>query len=406
MPADAIRRQWTADALGRAGLTAVVVALPTNVLLVTGGYWPTVGTSIAVAAADGRVAVVVPEDEAADVDAGFADVVRTFKPASLDELTTAGRAVVGPLADAVAELGVPASGRWGYEHAADVQPRSYVATHLYRMSLRRALRAAVPGARPASADGLLAELRATCTPREIDRVRAACGHAGRAFALARTSLQRGDPQRPGDTSEAFVAAVARSSLEIDGNGRDDGYLAVMSGPRSAAAAGAFARSSARAMRAGELVLVHCNNQVGGYWTDVTRTFCLGKPDDEQRRWYDAVFAARAAALAAVRPGARASDVDHAARSTLAARGFGADHFPHPTGHGVPFAAIAGTERPRLHPRSPDVLAVGSVFNVEPAVYDPGVQGLRHCDVVAVTDGGAEVLTPFLCDPEQLWLAPA
>ena len=118
MPRDDLRRQWTADALDRAGLAAVVVALPSNVLLVTGGYWPTIGTSVAVAAADGRVAVVVPDDEAADVAAGFADVVRTFKPASLDELTTAGEAIVGPLADAVAELGVPLGGWCGYVHAA------------------------------------------------------------------------------------------------------------------------------------------------------------------------------------------------------------------------------------------------------------------------------------------------
>jgi Xaa-Pro aminopeptidase len=35
-----------------------------------------------------------------------------------------------------------------------------------------------------------------------------------------------------------------------------------------------------------------------------------------------------------------------------------------------------------------------VFNVEPAIYLDGDCGLRHCDVVAVTHGGSEVLTPF------------
>ena len=117
---------------------------------------------------------------------------------------------------------------------------------------------------------------------------------------------------------------------------------------------------------------------------------------------DAVFAARAAALAAIRPGAPAADVDAAARGVLTAHGFG-PQFTHGLGHGVPFAAIAAGERPRVHPKSPDVLAVGSVFNIEPAVYFDGVQGLRHCDVVAVTDAGAEVLTPWLAEPEQLWL---
>jgi Xaa-Pro aminopeptidase len=396
MQPDHERRQRTARAITDAGLAAVACALPSNVLLLTGGYWPVVGTAVAVAAADGRVAVVLPADEAGELAAGFADVVRTFEPGSLHDLRSATDAIVGPLAEAIAELGVPAGGRWGYEQAADVQPRSYVAVHAYRMSLRRVLRAAIGRAPLAAADRLLRGLRSSCTPAEIDRVRRACGVAAGAYDVARQRL------RPGVT-EVSVAAHARAALAEGGDGRDDGFLAVMSGPRSAAAAGAFARSSANPLVAGELALVHCNNQVGGYWTDVTRTFCLGRPTDEQSRMYDAVFAARSAALAAIRPGARAAAVDAAARSVLAGHGFDDGQFKHGLGHGVPFAAIAAGERPRLHPRSPDVLAVGNVFNIEPAIYLDGRQGLRHCDVVAVTDGGAEVLTPWLCEPEELWL---
>jgi len=44
-----------------------------------------------------------------------------------------------------------------------------------------------------------------------------------------------------------------------------------------------------------------------------------------------------------------------------------------------------------------------VFNVEPAVYFPGYGGLRHCDVVAVTGAGAEVLTPFQANITALLL---
>ena len=35
-----------------------------------------------------------------------------------------------------------------------------------------------------------------------------------------------------------------------------------------------------------------------------------------------------------------------------------------------------------------------VFNVEPAVYLEGWGGLRQCELVAVTDEGVELLTPF------------
>jgi Xaa-Pro aminopeptidase len=34
------------------------------------------------------------------------------------------------------------------------------------------------------------------------------------------------------------------------------------------------------------------------------------------------------------------------------------------------------------------------FNVEPAIYIDNYSGMRHCDVVAVTADGAQVMTKF------------
>jgi len=120
--------------------------------------------------------------------------------------------------------------------------------------------------------------------------------------------------------------------------------------------------------------------------------------------YEAVFSAREAALAAIRPGVKAAAVDHAARAELENLGFGRE-FKHPTGHGVGFAAIDHNALPRLHPRSEDVLEAGMVFNVEPAIYIDGLGGLRHCDMVAVTDTGVEIVTTFQTSLEELVLTP-
>ncbi|MBA3444294.1 MAG: M24 family metallopeptidase, partial [Gemmatimonadales bacterium] len=60
-------------------------------------------------------------------------------------------------------------------------------------------------------------------------------------------------------------------------------------------------------------------------------------------------------------------------------------------------------RPRLHSRSDDLLEPGMVFNVEPAIHVTGLAGLRHCDMVTVTDTGAELLTPFQSSLEELAL---
>lgn len=103
--------------------------------------------------------------------------------------------------------------------------------------------------------------------------------------------------------------------------------------------------------------------------------------------------ARDAALHAAVPGAHASGIDATARDVLTRRGFGAQ-FLHAVGHGVGFAAADANAMPRLHPQSPDILEAGMTFNIEPAIYFKGEGGLQHCDVVACTESGAEVLTSF------------
>jgi Xaa-Pro aminopeptidase len=46
-----------------------------------------------------------------------------------------------------------------------------------------------------------------------------------------------------------------------------------------------------------------------------------------------------------------------------------------------------------------------VFNIEPAAYFEGMGGLRHCSMVAVTESGGELLTPFLSLVEELSILP-
>jgi Xaa-Pro aminopeptidase len=89
----------------------------------------------------------------------------------------------------------------------------------------------------------------------------------------------------------------------------------------------------------------------------------------------------------------AKGVDAAARSVLTSHGFGAA-FKHATGHGVGFTAADGHALPRIHPESTDTLEAGMTFNIEPAIYLEDVGGMRHCDVVACTHNGIDLLTDF------------
>ncbi|HEY9425651.1 MAG TPA: M24 family metallopeptidase, partial [Gemmatimonadaceae bacterium] len=198
-----------------------------------------------------------------------------------------------------------------------------------------------------------------------------------------------------NASERAIAAAFAAALAVEARGdeRSAGFVFCMSGPNAAKAGRAYARSRSRRIEQGEVALVHCNSQVGGYWTDITRCYCAGAPGAPAADMYDAVFEARAAALDALRPGARARDVDGAARAVLEQRGYGSA-FTHGTGHGVGFAAIDHNAIPRAHPASPDILEAGMVFNIEPAIYLDGVTGVRHCDMVALGERGIALLTSF------------
>lgn len=141
------------------------------------------------------------------------------------------------------------------------------------------------------------------------------------------------------------------------------------------------------------MIVRCHSYADGYWADVARTYHVGPVDGTHLALYEAVFAARDAALSAIRAGVRASELDRLARTVFESHGLGSA-FKHPTGHGAGFGALDHTARPRLHPKSGDVLEAGMILKLEPGAYLRDCGGVRIADMAAVTDQGAELLTPF------------
>ncbi len=376
----------------------VICALPKNVLLLS-GYWPVVGTGVAIASSDGRVSLLVPEDEEDLAKNGWAEEVHTFKPGSLEKLITAAEAIRAPLGELLKSFST-GNVHVAFEANETSEPASYAAMHLYRGQMQSLLHQLLPHAALQPGDTLLSELRATKTEFEIKRLRTACEIAGKAFQHGSEQIRIGHSEV--QTAAGFRQPLSTSLAQFEELQRADGFAWCMSGSNSALAAGAYARSRARRIQTGDLVLVHMNSYADGYWTDVTRTYVMGKPDDRGHQMYDAISTARQAAVSAIRPGTKAADVDAAARDVLEKRGFG-PQFKHSTGHGVGFSAIDANTKPRLHPKSHDTLEIGMVFNVEPAIYFEGYGGIRHCDMLTVTHSGAELLTPFQSCTDDLVL---
>jgi Xaa-Pro aminopeptidase len=151
-----------------------------------------------------------------------------------------------------------------------------------------------------------------------------------------------------------------------------------------------AEASDTMIQAGQLVVFDLGTVVGGYASDVTRTYATGPVDEELRRAYVLVQEAQAAAVAAARAGVSCKDLDAVARDHLAAGGL-ADRFVHSLGHGV---GLEVHEGPNVSLRSDAVLEPGMVVTIEPGVYFPGQGGIRIEDTVVITADGAEILTDW------------
>jgi Xaa-Pro aminopeptidase len=241
------------------------------------------------------------------------------------------------------------------------------------------------GLRPVPAPPLVDRMRWVKDPAELALIR-------RAVAVAEEALARVLPLvRPGVLEAELALELEFRMRRLGAEGVSFPPI-VASGPRGALPHG---RASDRRIGAGELVTLDFGAVVGGYASDVTRTFAVGQPPPEARALYAVVRRALEAGVAALRPGVRGTDVDAAARAVIDAAGHG-PHFGHGLGHGVGLAAHEG---PRLSRNAPDdVVPSGAVVTVEPGVYLPGWGGIRLEDMVLVGPGGAERLTRA---PEEL-----
>jgi Xaa-Pro aminopeptidase len=239
-----------------------------------------------------------------------------------------------------------------------------------------------------STDGIIERLRLIKDAHEIEMLRRG------AVLLSAVALDVIADVTPGLT-ELDLAAKIDWRIKSAGFERCSFETIVASGPNSALP---HAHPGSRAMQTGDLVVLDFGGVYGGYCVDLTRTVAIGTPDAEMQRVYDAVLEAQQAAIAAVKPGVRAGDIDAAARDALGRHRL-AEAFGHSTGHGL---GIEIHESPRIGPRREamasvpappdDAIEPGMVFTIEPGAYLPGRGGVRIEDDVLVTSDGIDVLT--------------
>ncbi len=383
------RIQQLRELMAAKGLEAMVLRLPENVLLCS-QYFPRNGFSFVFLPRSGASCLIAPEGDGDDPLHGTLPDVERFGWARLQDGDPHAN-VARVLGSLRARCGVPAGAAVGLDSNADVispclcfgellPPGRSTIDLVARVFETTRIVEVMPDIR---------QLRGVKLGVELDRIDLA-NQMGHVAVAEFEKLARTPGRSEAELAAEVEALVARTGPGFRGRARFARAIAqVTSGPeRTAEAWFAGMVSTTRRSEPGDLVMLELAVTVDGYWADLTRTVVVGAPDEEQARWLRTVDEAQRVALASIRPGRTAGEVDAAAREVVARAGLG-DAFCHALGHGVGFAYHDGG--PVLVPGATTVLAPGMVFSCEPGVYLPGKGGVRQELDVAVTSDGCKVL---------------
>ncbi len=190
--------------------------------------------------------------------------------------------------------------------------------------------------------------------------------------------------RVGQTEKQIAAYLEFFMLELGSDGKSFDTIAA-SGVNSACP---HAVPTDKPVKEGDFLTLDFGATYKGYHSDMTRTVVFGKPTDEMKNIYNAVWGANSDAIKAVRADISCKLVDNVARSTLDAWGY-EQYFTHGLGHGV---GLEIHEAPNVSSRSGTTLKEGMIITIEPGVYIPGKYGVRIEDMCVVTKEGCKIIT--------------
>lgn len=191
--------------------------------------------------------------------------------------------------------------------------------------------------------------------------------------------------QPGMT-EQQVAWELESYMRTHGASALSFESIVASGPHSAMP---HAKPTERVIQAGEPITLDFGCVVEGYCSDLTRTFCLGQPNDEQYlQVWNTVLQAQQTAEQGAKAGMTGEAVDKLARDVIDQAGY-KEYFGHGLGHSV---GLAIHESPRFSFTYKNEVPANAIMTVEPGIYIPGWGGVRIEDMALVRADSLEILT--------------
>ncbi|MDQ0645800.1 M24 family metallopeptidase [Microbacterium murale] len=148
--------------------------------------------------------------------------------------------------------------------------------------------------------------------------------------------------------------------------------------------------SVNRLRAGDTFMLSLGCAVGGRFVEGERTFVLGEPTQDQRRFHDTIHRAQRIGRETIRAGLECREANRLCLDVIREAGLG-EYIRHRQGHGI---GLGMHEPPWLEDGDPTLLEEGMIVSNEPGIYVPGHAGYRISDSMLVTAEGAEALTTY------------
>jgi Xaa-Pro aminopeptidase len=228
---------------------------------------------------------------------------------------------------------------------------------------------------------LVARLRLVKDPDELQKLKKAADLCREGYFFCLEQLKEGIEERE------IVSRLKIFWLQKGGGGV--GFPPIIAFGENAALP--HHRPGTRKLQKGDTVLIDIGVVLDNYHSDMTRVVFHGETDQKMHEVYAIVYEAQQKAIACALPGAPLREVDRAARSYIASRGYEKE-FSHGLGHGIGLEVHEGPRLTYQGEESLGTLEENMVVTIEPGIYLPGIGGVRLEDSVVITKEGAWSLT--------------
>jgi len=253
------------------------------------------------------------------------------------------------------------------------------------------LKAALPKANFADGDQCVKEAAAIKHAEELKCLQVAVQVADVAMERAMRRIESG-------VRECEVLATAMHTLYSFGMEVPQCSLIVTSGENTAPL---HRFASDKLIHRGDLVFLDLGGCFNGYFSDFTRTVCLGQPNEQQKRIYAAVYETMVNIIETMKPGVTNESVNQSARGVIKKHGFEEYGFHGVLGHSIGTSGLTAPLIGELAATGEKVfeLQPRMVFSMEPTITVPGVPGgggVRIENNILITERGNEVLNKTPC----------